>query len=376
MQLIRRKRPDAKILIVDDMPENIELLETILSSAGYRNFQSTSDSREAFPIYRSGGFDLVVLDLRMPHLDGFQVMEQLASANTDDYLPILVLTGQLDRETRNRALAAGAKDFITKPFDRTEVVNRIDNILEVRALYNERGNQAKLLEKIVKERTSELMDRNRELENTRLDIIRRLGRAAEYRDNETGMHVIRMSESCRRLALAIGLDDEFAQRILQASPMHDVGKIGIPDQILLKPGKLDPAEWEIMKTHAEIGADILGDYKSDLMQMARIIALTHHEKWDGTGYPNGLSGDAIPLEGRISAICDVFDALTSVRPYKKAWTIAEANAYIDENSGRHFDPEMVRAFNAVLPDILKIRDQYSDTEIAGTPQFILQAATN
>lgn len=202
-----------------------------------------------------------------------------------------------------------------------------------------------------------------ELEKTRFQIIRRLGRAGEYRDNETGMHVLRMSKVCYLLAIASGLSESHAEQILNASPMHDVGKIGIPDNILLKNGKLDGNEWEIMKTHAEIGGDIIGDSDSGLIKMARLIALNHHEKWDGSGYPNGLKGEAIPIEGRIAAICDVFDALTSERPYKKAWSIEEGVTFINDQSEKHFDPELVRLFNELLPDILAVRDKYSDTDL-------------
>ncbi|MBT7265651.1 MAG: response regulator, partial [Rhodospirillaceae bacterium] len=272
---------DAKILIVDDKIENVQLLEMMLTYAGYKNVTSTTDSRDVEQLHQDNNFDIILLDIRMPHLDGYQVMGKLSSQVKDDYLPVLVLTAQKDMETKLKALEAGAKDFVTKPFDKTEVLNRIANMLEVRTLYNERRQQNEILEAKVQERTLELQERNKELEETRLEIIRRLGRAGEYRDNETGMHVIRMSKSCQRLALAAGLGEEHAERILQASPMHDVGKIGIPDGILLKPGKLDPEEWEIMKTHAEIGADIMGDFDSPLMRMAGMIAFTHHEKYDG-----------------------------------------------------------------------------------------------
>ncbi len=353
---------DPKILIVDDMEENVELLGEMFVRAGFESLTSTTDSREAYPLFMDGEFDLVILDLRMPHLDGFAVMDQLSREIRNDYLPILVLSGEIDRDTRNRALKAGARDFISKPFDRTEVMNRIENMLEIRALYNERKRQARVLEETVEERTRELQNRNEELEHARLEIVRRLGRAGEYRDNETGLHVVRMSKSCQRLAMAAGLDDEFADRILKASPMHDVGKIGIPDNILLKPGKLEPGEWEIMKTHSAIGADILGDNDSSLMQMAREIALTHHEKWDGSGYPNGLKGEAIPIVGRITAVCDVFDALTSDRPYKDAWPVEKASRFIRENAGSHFDPQLAQTFEEILSDILEIRTIYSDSD--------------
>jgi len=345
----------SRILIVDDNPSNVKLLEAMLEIAGYEDVRGITDPRLVLPLHQEARFDLILLDIRMPHLDGIQVMEQLAGAIDDDYLPVLVLTAEKDKNTMMRALEQGAKDFVTKPFDRDEILNRIANMLEVRGLYNERQRQNEILEEKVQERTRELAD-------TRLEIIRRLGRAGEYRDNETGMHVIRMSKSSQCLSLAAGLDEKHAEMILQASPMHDLGKIGIPDNVLLKPGKLTADEWEIMKTHVDIGADILEGHDAELMRMARVIALTHHEKWDGSGYPNGLKGADIPIEGRISALCDVFDALTSERPYKKAWPVEEAVAYIRENSGSHFDPDLVDRFNEVLPDILRIREDYADED--------------
>lgn len=355
------KQLTARILIVDDKPENVRLLEMMLSNQGYTNLTTTTNSLDVIPAFEEEPFDLILLDIRMPHLDGFQIMEQLSErVAPDDYLPILVLTAQQDQETRQTALGLGAKDFLTKPFDRVEVLNRIRNILDVRMLYNERQSQAALLEHEVEKQTQALQDRNLDLENTRLEIIRRLGRAGEYRDNETGMHVIRMSKFCEQLALAANLSEEFATSMLHASPMHDVGKIGIPDHILLKPGKFDPKEWEIMKTHAEIGCDIIGDSNSSLMQLAKSIAISHHEKWDGSGYPRGLKGDQIPIEGRITAVCDVFDALTSERPYKQAWKVDEALDYIIDNSGRHFDPYLVERFQAIYPVILDIRSNHPD----------------
>jgi putative two-component system response regulator len=210
-----------------------------------------------------------------------------------------------------------------------------------------------ILEQKVRERT-------RELEETRMEIIRRLGRAAEYRDNETGLHIIRMSKFSQILGQATGMSDQDSGMLLNASPMHDIGKIGIPDSILLKPGKLDADEWEIMKTHSSIGAKILSGHPSELMQMAREIALTHHEKWDGSGYPGGLSGEEIPLSGRIVALADVFDALTSERPYKKAWAVDDAVSFIKENSGKHFDPTLVELFIDRLDEIIEVRDKYAE----------------
>lgn len=362
----------AKLLIVDDNPTNVLLLERILVDSGYTNIATTTDSRDVTKMHAEQAFDLILLDIRMPHMDGFEVMEALSEDIADDYLPVLVLTAQTDQETRHRALELGAKDFVTKPFDRTEVLNRIRNLLEVRILFKQQKYQKEILETRVRERTEELY-------NTQLEIVRRLGRAGEFRDNETGMHVIRMSKSCQRLALAAGLDEEHAERILYAAPMHDIGKIGIPDRILLKPGKLDGDEWTVMKTHVDIGADILADHPSELMQMARVIVLYHHEKWDGSGYPRGISGTDIPIEGRIGAVADVFDALTSERPYKAAWPVEKAINLLKEESGKHFDPELVKLFLEIMPDILKIRDEHADSEedlsqLAAYTKLVLEGA--
>lgn len=345
----------ANILVVDDQPVNVKLLEKVLQAEGYPNIISTTDSREAVTLYRQHQCDIVLLDLNMPHIDGFGVMQELQQI-AEDYPPILVLTALKDRDSRVRALESGARDFVSKPFDRVELLSRIRNMLEVRMLNKAMKQQNRFLEQKVHERT-------RELEETRLEIIRRLGRAAEYRDNETGLHIIRMSQYSRLLGLADGMSEEEADMLLNASPMHDIGKIGIPDQILLKPGKLTPEEWEIMKTHATIGAEILSGHQSELMQVARQIALNHHEKWDGSGYPKGRSGDEIPLVGRIVAVADVFDALTTTRPYKKAWDLDDAIDYIVQSRETHFDPRLVDLFMKILPDILAIRAKYPEPDI-------------
>jgi len=346
---------EAKILIVDDNKDNVELLEELLALDRFGNVWSTTDPREVETLYREHRFDIILLDLHMPYLNGFQVMDRLSDILANDYLPILVLTAESDHEICVRALEMGAKDFITKPFHRAEVLLRICSMLEVRILYNQHRDQAKILEDAVKKRT-------RELRETQLEIIRHLGRAGEYRDNETGMHIVRMSKICECLAGARGLGDIFTETILHASPMHDVGKIGIPDRILLKPGKLDPKEWEIMQTHAEIGVKILGESPNEALTMARNIAWTHHEKFDGSGYPRGMVGEEIPVEGRIAAVADVFDALTSERPYKKAWSVEESVEFIKANSGSHFDPDYVELFVNSMGDILKIRKLYADLE--------------
>jgi len=349
--ITEQERLNAKILVVDDQSANTMLLEKMLKQAGYTQVQSTNDSRQAANIYLEYLPDLVLLDLNMPYIDGFQVMEQLKVLEENSYAPVLVLTAQADEKNQIRALHSGAKDFLGKPFSSAEVLARINNMLEVRLLN-------KNLEQKVRERTQEL-------NSTRLEVIRRLGRAAEYRDNETGNHVIRMSKYSALLGQEIGLDEEKCELILNASPMHDIGKIGIPDNILLKPGKLDSAEWEIMKTHVTIGGEILSGDDSALIVMARVMTMEHHENWDGSGYPKGLKGKEISLQGRIVPVCDVFDALTSERPYKKAWTVENALAEIKNLSGVKFEPFLVEKFLNILPEVLKIKASYSDSSNGG-----------
>jgi len=342
----------AKILIVDDQPANVTLIEKMLDIDGYQNVISTTDPTQAETMYVEQSSDLVLLDLNMPVMDGYQVLARIREVDPD-YPPIIVLTAQSDRESRIKALDIGARDFLAKPFDRVELMTRIRNMLEVRIMAKAVKNQNKILDSKVKERTQEL-------NNTRLEVIRRLGRAAEYRDDLTGFHIIRMSRYSQLLALATGMSEDEAENILNASPMHDIGKIGIPDNVLLKPGKLDAEEWRIMKTHVDIGVEILSGSDSVLMNMAAEIAQNHHEKWDGSGYPCGLKGEAIPLTGRVVAVADVFDALTTARPYKKAWEIEDAVNFLKEQSGQHFDPKLVELFIEILPEILKIREQYAE----------------
>ena len=345
----------ARVLVVDDQPANTLLLGKMLAAEGYRDVVTTNDPTEVMALQRECPFDAILLDIRMPILDGFGVLRLLQEEARDDYVPVIVLTAQTDDETRLRALAEGAKDFVTKPFNRAEVLNRIRNLLEVRLLHRRVREQNELLEQRVRDRTVELYE-------TRLEIVRRLGKAAEYRDNETGFHIVRMSKYAELVARAMGLNDQAAELILHASPMHDIGKLGIPDGILLKPGRLEPHEWLIMKTHTDIGADILDGHHSKLLQMAARIARAHHEKWDGSGYPRGLKEKEIPLEARIVAVADVFDALTSRRPYKAPWSVEASLNEIRRLAGAHFDPAVVKAFLVVLPRVIEIKDRYAEPD--------------
>lgn len=343
----------ARLLIVDDQAANVKLLERHLAAAGFRNVMSTTDPRQVESIYQQEPVDLVLLDIRMPHMDGYQVMELLRRLAGNEYLPILILTAQTDPDTKLKALQMGANDFLTKPFDNVEVLLRVKNMLDARRLHIELSDFNDTLAVRIKQKTAELQD-------TILEVVRRLGKAAEYRDNETGFHVIRMSKYSYLIARQMGISEEEASVLEYAAAMHDIGKIGTPDNILLKPGALDDEEWRIMKEHTSIGGDILSNSRYRVIQLAEEIARTHHEKWDGSGYPAGLKGEEIPRLARIIPVSDVFDALTSVRPYKKAWPVDDAVDEIKKSSGAHFDPAVVSAFEQCLPQILEVKTQYAE----------------
>lgn len=345
---------DAGILIVDDNPVNVQLLKKILTDDGYTQVKGLCDPTKALDEFSNGQYKLLLLDIHMPEMNGFDVMAQLSRHHTQDqYLPVVILTADTTQDTRLLALASGAKDFITKPFDRVEVLFRVKNILETCILHKTVRDHRDHLDKKVKERTRQLYD-------LLLELIRCLGKAAEFRDNETGMHVIRMSQMSSLLGKKLGLSEHDCDLILHASPMHDVGKIAIPDDILLKEGALDEDEWSEMKSHAEIGAEILEGYDSELLSTAASLARTHHEKWDGSGYPEGLKGEAIPLFSRIVAVCDVFDALMSKRPYKDPWTVAESVEYLRSRAGVDFDPEVIEVFISSIDEFVTIRNQFPD----------------
>lgn len=345
---------NARILAVDDNPVNLVIIENILRKDGYTQVETTDDPGSVAERHLRRDFDLILLDIHMPKVNGFDVMAQLQrNSEPGDYLPVLILTADHSDATRNLCLASGAKDFVSKPFERLEVLFRARNILEVRLLHKQLINHNEILEQKVMKRTAQLAE-------AQLKLIECLGKAAEFRDNETGMHVIRMSRASHLLAKTMGLPSKDCELILHASPMHDIGKIAIPDDVLLKPGQLKGDEWTKMKTHAEIGAEILESYDSELMQLAAVIARTHHERWDGSGYPSGLKQEEIPLCTRIVSVCDVFDALTSTRPYKTAWSTEKAVNYLFSESGKHFDPEVVISFAKIVDDIVALRELHPD----------------
>jgi putative two-component system response regulator len=329
---------DAPILIVDDQPDIVQLLATILTLDGYRAVHTTTDPTRASDLVAILQPHLILLDLSMPQMDGFAVMAQLrAVQQPTQFLPILVLTADDSIATRRRALAGGATDFLTKPFDQIEVRLRVGNLLRTQALHLALLDQAETLERQVRERTAEL-------EQARLETLNSLALAAEYRDDATGQHTRRVGELSARIAQALGLPKDAIARVHRAAPLHDVGKIGIRDGILLKPARLTTEEREEMKRHTVIGAELLSVGCSGTLRLARQIALTHHERWDGYGYPSGLAGGDIPIEGRIVALADTWDALIHERPYKPAWPQDAALAEIAQLRGSQFDPHVVDAF--------------------------------
>jgi len=336
-----------RILAIDDESINLEVLERIFEP-GFAQLATTTDSRDALARFREFDPDVVLLDLRMPHLDGLEVLQILvANIPAGAYVPIVVLTSDSSSEAKRRALSGGAKDFLTKPLSPSEVRLRVQNLLETRFLHLELMEHNRLLETRVIERTRALVRRSEELEEARLEILERLARAAEFRDDDTGQHTQRVGQLAARLAMIMGRAEDEVELIRRAAPLHDVGKIGVPDRVLLKEGRLDPTEYVLMKRHTVIGGAILSGSSVPLLAMGCDIAVTHHERWDGAGYPAGSSGDAIPLAGRIVAVADVFDALTHGRPYKPAWTVADATAEIARERGRQFDPDVVDAFLSI-----------------------------
>jgi putative two-component system response regulator len=336
---IKVSAPDqlGRILIIDDQEENVKLLERILASAGYEDVASTTNSVDAHRLQTQFKPDLVLLDLHMSGKDGFQVLEEIvAHAGGAEHVPVLMITADDSAEVKRRALALGAKDFLSKPFDSAEVLLRIRNLLETRFLYRKLRRQNTDLELKVTERT-------KELEQSQLEMLERLAAAVEFRDDDTGNHTKRVAQVSALLGEAIGLEATTVELIRRAAPLHDIGKVGIPDNILLKAGPLTGEEFEIMKTHTVIGSRMLSKGRSELVRFSQRVARSHHEWWDGSGYPDRVSGQAIPLEARIVAAADFLDALTHDRPYRPAWGIDDTLAEIKRRAGSHFDPTVANA---------------------------------
>ena len=339
MSQVRAVRPEnpGRILIVDDQEANILLLAKILAKAGYEDIASTTNSADAHALQKQFKPDLVLLDVHMNGKDGFEVLQELVSHESDtERVPVLMITADDSASVKRRALALGAKDFLSKPFDSGEVLLRIRNLLETHFLYRKLRRQNTELEQKVTERTTEL-------EQSQLEVLDRLAAAVEFRDDDTGNHTKRVAQVSVMLGEAIGLESATLELIGRAAPLHDIGKVGIPDNILLKAGPLTGEEFEIMKTHTVIGARMLSKGRSELVRFSQRIARSHHEWWDGSGYPDRVSGQSIPLEARIVAAADFLDALTHDRPYRPAWGMDDTLAEIKRRSGSHFDPKVADA---------------------------------
>lgn len=352
-----------RILIADDDAAIVGLLERILARAGFTDVASTTDSSRVLDLFAEFSPDLLLLDLTMPEPDGMEIMARLSKQyEFADLVPILVLTGDLSAERKQRALAGGASDFLTKPFDVPEVVQRIRNLLERRFLHLELQRHNRILETRVRERT-------RSLEEARLDVLSRLARAAEFRDDETGEHIRRVGRMSAALADRLGVAPDIVRTVELTAPLHDVGKIGVPDAILLKPGKLTPSELVEMQSHTTIGAALLSDSPWHLLETARDIALHHHEAWDGTGYPHGLAGEEIPLVARFVSVADVFDALAHDRTYRRAWSRGRVLSHLQQERGTRFDP-------AVVDAMLAICEEYRDPHTYPLPSSELSPAAS
>jgi len=362
-------------MIVDDEGINIRIVRKYLQKVGYGGFVEVTDSTEAFDIMVEEKPDLVLLDVMMPDVDGLAILHLARSEPSLRDLPIIILTAASDGSTKLEALDLGATEFLTKPVDRVELLLRVRNALLVKSHLDELAAHSEILEHLVRERTHEL-------ERSRKEIVNCLARAAESRDGDTGQHVIRVGAYSGVIARELGFPDSYVELLEEAAKLHDVGKIGIPDAILLKPGKLEPHEYQLMKSHCSLGTDIIharnGIRREDvdspqsridqitthagspLLKLAAVIAQTHHEKWDGSGYPFGLQGEQIPIEGRVVAVADVFDALNNSRPYKKAFPLKRCFEILRDGRGSHFDPRVVDAFFRRHQEILEIKQRFAD----------------
>jgi putative two-component system response regulator len=367
----------SRIMIVDDEPINVKLARKYLTMEGYRNFVVTTESRDAVRLLTNEAPDALLLDIMMPHMSGLEILAALRGDNRWLQLPIIILTAADDQTIKRQALNLGASDFLSKPIDPTDLVPRVRNALVVKRHYDHLQKYSEQLEAEVRRRTAELA-------RSRQEVIHCLARAAEFRDDDTGHHVLRVGRYARLIAEELGWEADRVEMLEQAAQLHDIGKIGIPDSILLKPGKLAPDELEIMRKHSafgkqitqglpphdldrlarhtELGSRILASSDSPILVWAATISHSHHEKWDGSGYPLGLAGEDIPIVGRITAVADVFDALSTKRPYKPPFPLERCFAMIEESRGSHFDPNVVDAFFRCRHDIIRSQIQYADTD--------------
>ena len=347
-----------RILVVDDEPHNRTLLKMALEKMGYE----VAEAENAFKAFEvlDRYFDLVLADVMMPEINGFEMVQRIRACSETAEIPVIMVTTLSEKKDRIRAIEAGANDFISKPVDMVELKVRVNSMIRQKVQQDEIKNYQAELHQMVEDRTERLKCALEELDHAHRESILHLCNAAEYKDEETAAHILRMSNYAAMIARELKLDKSEVDLIRVSSPMHDVGKIGIPDSILLKPGPLDDNEWKAMKMHPLIGSKILGGSNSEYVKMGAVIAKSHHEKWDGSGYPLGLSGEDIPLPGRISAVADVFDALTSKRPYKDAFPIEVALSIMQEGRGVHFDPKVLDVFLANMDEVLEIKKTYSD----------------
>jgi putative two-component system response regulator len=359
------------ILIVDDDPAIHRMLQRVFRRQDF-TLHSAYDGNEALACVQSILPDLILLDLSMPFLDGFEVAQKIKDDETTQNIPIIIVTGRNGAELLTRALGSCADDFVNKTADPSEIIARVQYHLRRKHMLDQLHSERLVCFDTISLKSFQLDKALNRLKEASLEVIWRLTAASEYRDNETGEHIKRMSHYSAEIARTMGLKGKTVETLLYAAPLHDIGKIGIPDSILLKPGKLDQKEWETMKSHTIIGANILKGSAIGFVRMGEVIALSHHEKWDGSGYPNGLKGRQIPLVGRIVALADVFDALTSKRPYKEAFPVEEAERIITETSGSHFDPDVVAAFFSIRETIGRIKKRFQESD--GPVQFLPEAA--
>ena len=342
-----------RVVIVDDTPINLTLFAALVKKMDDCQTSTFVDAREGLAWAQNNDFDLAIVDYMMPELDGIKFIELLRQTPGKESLPVLMITANDQKHVRYLALNAGATDFLTKPVDQTEFLARAANMLVLSDARKKLADRAAWLAEEVRKATLEIVQRERE-------TVYRLSKAAEYRDPETGAHILRMAHYSQLIAREMGLPVAEQELLLEAAPLHDIGKVGIADDILLKPAKLDAREIAVMQTHTTIGFEILKDSSSEVLNVGAQIALHHHEKFDGTGYPRGLRGEAIPMFSRIVAVADVFDALTSERPYKTAWSLEQAAKHINDSAGSHFDPTCVAAFIAQWSGVLEVRRRLTD----------------